>query len=370
MIIKNIEIENLRCHRQRFFEFDNSINIIYGANGIGKTTILEAISIASISKSFLPVTDSLLVRNGADSYKISLNAINYLNLDYSLLIEYSLGGRKLITNNYGEKLSPNQIIGLMPIVVLSPDFKNITYGAPIHRRSFIDSILCQTSKVYLDTLIKYKKCLKNRNNLLAFLKKNQYLDNNEFQEWTNLQIELATDIIWRRINFTNEFLHYFIKEYQKIAENKEQISAEYYPFAFENYKVLSNKNDIKQKLIEISKKFEKLEKTRFQTLFGPHKDDLKIYINGGLAKDYASQGQHKTLLIALKLAEYSFLLKNNSERPIILFDDIFSELDEERSQKVLELIDFNQTQVFITMTNPDFFKSHIKNKDYKLININ
>lgn len=369
MILQNIEINNLRCHRQRFFEFSENLNIIYGRNGVGKTTILEAISIASISKSFLPTSDSMLIRNGENSYNISINAINALNLPYSLNVFYERGGRKTITNKFDEKLSPKDIIGNMPIVILSPDFKTITSGAPIFRRAFIDSILCQTSKLYLDNLLNYKKCLKNRNNLLMNLKKNHYFDTNEFNEWTNLFINYAIEIVWKRIVFLREFIPIFLNEYKKIANDYDDISAEYIPYSFPRINEINDKNDIRTNFEMIYNKFANLEKLRFQTMFGPHKDELQIKINGGVAKEFASQGQHKTLLIALKLAELYYISANNSEHPIILFDDIFSELDESRSMKVLELMDFNKNQAFITLTNPQIFKAHNNYDDFKFINI-
>lgn len=369
MLIQNIAIYNLRCHRQRFFEFSDSINVIYGNNGVGKTTILEAISIASISKSFLPISDSLLVRYGENKYKIDVSTVNHLNLMETLSIEYSIGGRKNITNGYGEKLQPKDIIGAIPTIILSPDLKSITSGSPSARRSFFDGILCQTSKVYLDNLVQYKKCLKNRNNLLLSLKKSSYFDESEFVEWTKLLIHYATEIIWKRISFFNDFLPSFFEEYRKISNENDEIIAKYKPYAFEDSTIIHSKDDILSKLYEIAEKYKNIEKIRFQTLFGPHKDELAIYINGGLAKDFASQGQHKSLLIALKLAEYYYILNNHTEKPIILLDDIFSELDQERSSKVLQLMDFNRTQVFITMTNPQFLNSYKTVQDINLINI-
>jgi DNA replication and repair protein RecF len=369
MRIQNISLNNLRCHRQRFFEFSDSINVIFGNNGVGKTTILEAISIASISKSFLPISDSLLVKYGENKYKIDLTTLNHLNLQETLSIEYSLGGRKSITNGYGEKLQPKDIIGAIPTIILSPDLKNITSGAPSARRSFFDGILCQTSKVYLDNLVQYKKCLKNRNNLLLALKKNAFFDESEFEEWTNLLIQYAAEIIWKRINFFNEFLPYFFDEYRKIASDNDSLFAEYKPFSFENLNSICSKHDTLTRLSEIADKYKNIEKFRYQTLFGPHKDELAIYINGGLAKDFASQGQHKSLLIALKLAEYYYIMNNHTEKPIILLDDIFSELDQQRSEKVLHLMDFNRTQVFITITNPQFLNSYKPMQNINLIQI-
>ncbi len=370
MHIKNISIYNLRCHRQRFFEFSDSINVIYGNNGVGKTTILEAISIASVSKSFLPISDSLLVRFGENKYKIDITTINHLNLQETLSIEYLLGARKNITNGYGEKLQPKDIIGAIPTIILSPDLKNITSGPPSARRSFFDGVLCQTSKVYLDNLVQYKKCLKNRNNLLLALKKNSFFDESEFYEWTKLLIHYAAEIIWKRMNFFNEFLPYFFDEYKKISNENDKLIAEYKPFVFDDINNIHTKDDILTKLSEIANKYKNIEKYRFQTLFGPHKDELAIYINGGPAKDFASQGQHKSLLIALKLAEYYYIMNNHTEKPIILLDDIFSELDQERSAKVLHLMDFNRTQVFITMTSPQFLNFYKPMQDINLISIN
>ncbi len=358
MIIKKIILANLRNHSLSEFQFSDGLNILYGLNGAGKTTILEAITIASISKSFMPIQDISLIRKGETFYSVAVEALSDLKLPYKIQIKYSSGQRKLINSSHADNQLPKDIIGEMPVVILSPDFKSITFGAPQDRRQFVDSILSQSSKKYIELIMSLKRALKQRNALLGFAKKDFTFDYSQILPWTDLLIETSAEIIIRRNKFINEFIPYFLEAYALVSKEKEPVSIEYKPFGIDNPESF-DKTHIINILRKIYDRCRNEEFRRGTTLFGPQKDDFKIIINGGLAKDFASQGQHKTLLISLKLAEFNYIKDKNATTPIILFDDIFSELDDLRSNEVLKIVDDIKAQTFITLTNPDKLKAFI-----------
>jgi len=351
MIINSIEIENLRNHIQSVIEFSPQMNIICGPNGAGKTTILEAISYAGISKSFLPASDSLILNNNQNYFLITAKCTNDIGNNYRITIKYTKGQKKQINSSFGDNLLPKDIIGIIPVVILNPDFKPITSGSPQDRRQFIDSILCQTSKVYLKELMDFKRILKQRNNLLQQAKYQYDFDYSQLNPWNELFINSAAEIIFRRLQFIRDFQPIFNDSYKRISLDIEKADIEYLPNCLSN--ILSSKADkteITKFLFSYSEKIRKEEYRRTTTLFGPQKDDFRIRINGGTARDIASQGQHKTLLIALKFAEYDFIYAKTKETPVFLLDDMFAELDINRRVAVLDNLQSLKTQTFITST--------------------
>jgi DNA replication and repair protein RecF len=358
MIIKRIHIENFRNHFSSVLLPNKLINIIYGANGSGKTSILEAITIATIIKPFTNVVDSSLVNVNYQNYGIKIDFINHLNLDYSAEIKYDKFSKKVIKNSYEDNPRAKDIIGIVPVVFLSPDLKSITSGTPENRRDFIDRILSQSSKLYVEDLINFKKVIKQRNSILTNYKRNGIFDKDTFQVYTDLFIELSVKIIQRRSKFIMEFDPIFQKYYANITNHKENVSLEY---LMNNKNELNDfdKNEIKNYMENKAKNLYVAELARGTTLFGPQKDEILIQLNQGNAREWASQGQHKSLLISLKLAEFDYLLNFTNETPIILLDDIFSELDDNRSQLVLDTIIEKQAQTFVTLTNPNLWKRDI-----------
>ncbi len=358
MKIRRIEISNFRNHNNSVINFDSNINVLYGPNGAGKTSILEAITIASLTKTYTNVPDSTLLQFGKENYNISLKARNYLNLEYFVEVAYSKSNGKKIRNSFGDNIKSKEIIGIIPIVFLSPDLKVISAGTPENRREFIDRILSQSSKTYVEDILKFKRALKQRNSILIKKKNDNIFDKNGFEIWTQMFIKLATSIITKRNEFIDEFNELFQNYYNKITNKSEQAKIVYTPNSIKNL----NK-PIEEQLQDKAQKVYESEINRCTTLFGPQKDDLSIQLNNGTARDWASQGQHKSILIAIKLAEFDYLQKFTNEVPIVLLDDIFSELDEQRSMLVLSTVLENQAQTILTMTNPNFIKKYELIKD-------
>lgn len=354
MKINRLKISNLRNHIYNDINFDEGFNIISGKNGMGKTTILEAISICSFSKTFLPTLDRDLIRNGEEFYQTSIEAKRDNNVDYTLNVAYKSLQKKRFSGNLGDNLLPKNIIGEVPIVILSPDYKSITFGSPQNRRDFLDRLLSQLSKTYFENLVNYKNSLRQKNSLLLKSKKERYFDFAQIEPWNDILLALSTEIISKRIEFINEFKDFFMRNYHGIND-LEAIDILYKPHSIENYTAEMSKADIKDSLLDFYSKNKQIEQYKGSSCFGPHKDDLVFMINKGFAKDYASQGQHKSLLISLKFSEFYYLKEKLNETPIVLFDDIFAELDSERANKVLEMLELAKAQVFITTTTFDYF---------------
>ncbi|HRP02920.1 MAG TPA: DNA replication and repair protein RecF [Candidatus Kapabacteria bacterium] len=358
MIIKELQINNLRNHCSTNLKLGDQVNIFYGKNGSGKTTILEAISILSISKSFLPSLETSLIQNGQSYYQLSCQCENDLTIPYHISIKYNGSGRKLINSSISDNLLPKHIIGEIPVIILSPDNKVITFGAPQDRRQFLDSVLSQSSKIYIDEAIKFKKILKQRNSLLNNYATNRKIDNNLFNAISEMFILSAAEIISRRSKFINDFSPYFMDYYKRISDNNEVVSIAYLPDSIDRtiFTSVLDKNDIikiyQNRFMQIQEK----EFFRGTSLFGPQKDDIDIKISGKTAKETASQGQHKSLLLSIKFAEYEILKNIRNESPIFLIDDIFSELDLERSHNINQIINDLNCQTMITVTNRERFE--------------
>jgi DNA replication and repair protein RecF len=365
MRITKIIVNNIRNHRHSELEFSTGLNIFQGLNGAGKTSILEAISVCGMSRSFLPVPDASLINKQEEFYLTRLESYNDLQIPYKVNVKFENGHRKQISSSLGDNLSPKDIIGELPLIILSPDFKSITIGSPSHRREFIDRILSQANKLYIEDMLNLKKCLKQRNNLLNQAKTDFRFDYSLIETWTDLLIKVSTDIVIRRNNFIKEFIGFFKEAYRNVTNGKEDVELNYIPDNIPPDILVSNltKENLINYYNDISKQLRNAEIKRGTTLFGPQKDELEILINGSVAKEFASQGQHKSLLISLKFAEFNYLKNIKQETPVILLDDIFSELDSERSKEVFELVLASAAQTFITVTDSSIIRNYLNFSD-------
>lgn len=353
MLIENIRLKNFRNHTDSYLECGEKANIILGDNGEGKTNLLEVISYISLTKSFYASNDSVIVRIGESIFQIEANMVSDNGIKTKIHIGYDLTtGEKVysINNRRIEKFS--SIIGKFPIVFLSPENSNITFGGPAERRKFLDMVLSQSNQTYFEDLSEYRKVVRHRNKILSDAK---FLKNDPIallEPWNEQLIRFGTRIMVRRRNFISEFQEYIFSAYKKLVDLREVPSMDYEPsfktgnsekdeMVFENFKT------------EIDRKH-KEELRLGSTLVGPHRDEISFKINGLELRKFASQGQHKTFFVALKIGEFFYLKERCRENPILLLDDVFSELDDNRAQQMLLLIE-NLNQTFITSTNFDIF---------------
>lgn len=265
-------------------------------------------------------------------------------------------------------MNPKDILGELPLIILSPDFKEITFGSPDDRRRFMDALLSQAKYVYVEAAINLKKIIKQRNALLQKAKiYGQKPDETLLDIMTNQMMDAGSTLASLRAQFISEFTPHFLDAYGKLTDGNEQVGIVYQPDTA-NSRILISKEDFNESYMLAYRTLKEEEMRRGTTLFGPQKDDIEITINGGRARETASQGQHKSLLISIKWAEFTYLRDVRDETPILLFDDIFSELDGERTARVLRQVLDSGAQTFITTTEGEkLIASLPPNTEYEYI---
>jgi DNA replication and repair protein RecF len=374
VILKKISAVNFRNYEKLEAEFNGKFNFIYGDNGHGKTNILEAISLISFAKSFLGSSESDCIKFGCAEFIVQGEYVN--DRDHVSIISsgYDNINRKKTFHLNKEKVSriSSEVFGKFPVVFLSPHSLNITYGNPSERRKFFDILISQASSLYLDNLKTLAKLLKQKN---ALLKNNLQYRSYAPQEMRDLLnsyneklVDVSADIIFRRLKFLEEFKAYFERNFSYLISGENYSFIDYVSDMYGeiNYEMMPGftrervsglvKASIDEKTGE--------EIGRGMSLTGPQRDDYGFKLRKGTGeesfdvfdlKNHASQGEHKTFIVALKLAEFDYLKEKKGTSPILLLDDILSELDAGRVSKIIaHLKDFGQ--IFLTTTERSYLK--------------
>lgn len=376
MILKKIVLKNFRNYDKQELIFNDKFNFIYGNNGQGKTNILEGISYSAFGKSFLGSAESDCVRFGENEFQIESEFENDLeNIDH-IVISYSLNPRLKSIHRNKEKVTAlsSEIFGRYPMVYLSPKSLSITYGNPSDRRKFFDILISQASRLYLDHLREFAKILKQKNALLknySVYKKYSYTELRDLLSSYNEKFsEVSAQIIFRRLNFLKEFKSYFEKNFSFLLLQNHKGYINYNSDVFGEITTGADTADsdfIRNKLGKHIEETADEEIARAITLAGPQRDDYVFRLNkteSGSSSEinmkeafeikyFASQGEHKTFVVALKLAEYDYLKDKKSTSPVLLLDDVLSELDETRVSKIIShLKDYGQ--IFLTTTGKNY----------------
>ncbi|QFJ54189.1 DNA replication/repair protein RecF [Pseudobutyrivibrio xylanivorans] len=354
MIIKSIELENFRNYDSLSINFDEHTTILFGNNAQGKTNILEAAYISGTTKSHKGSRDKEIIKFDKNESHIK-TIISKNNRDYQIDIHLKKNKSKGIAINRVPIKKAAELFGLINIIFFSPEDLNIIKNGPAERRKFMDAELCQIDKIYLSDLTNYNKALNQRNALLK-----EMIYKPELKEtltiWDEQLINYGKKIITRRQQFIDD-INIIVKDiHSKITSGKENIDVSYDP----------NIEDIFF-LDELVKNKEK--DMRFcQTSVGPHRDDIKITVDGIDIRKFGSQGQQRTCALSLKLSEIRLVENTINDKPILLLDDVLSELDKNRQSDLLDnLLD---TQTIITCTGIDeFVRNRFRlNTVYKVTN--
>ena len=351
--LQQLTVTFFKNYEIKTFKFDSNAVGICGRNGIGKTNLLDAIYYCSFTKSYFSGTDLINIANNKEGFRLQAN-FKKNDAPQHIVCIYKLNGKKDFTCNEApyEKLSHH--IGVLPCVMIAPDDIEIINGSSELRRKYIDTILCQLDKEYLQHLINYNKILQQRN---SFLK--QASDRGNFDlallEILDQQISVPANYIsQKRIEYTQRLLPLINEAYKEIANADEQINIIYQSQLIQG--------DISSLLLKSREKDRILQRTNV----GIHKDDLIIELNQHLFKNIASQGQKKSLLFALKLAEYEIIKQSKGFYPILLLDDVFEKLDNFRMENLLKRVCVkNNSQVFFTDTHSDRLKLAFDNLGIK-----
>ncbi len=354
MILRSIRLQSFRNHTQTTLEPCEKVNVLIGRNGEGKTSLLEAISFVCVTRGLYGTADAVAVKKGEDSFCVEGELNSDVNVPLYVRVEYNIQtGQKGI---YLNKLKPDRlsdIIGLFPLVTLSPDHAAITKGGPAERRKFIDLALSQTSRSYLETILEYRRILRHRNKLLLDTRHGKSITKDTLDPWNTSLVQTGAAVITKRQGFIREFSEPLHDAYGRFVETREKPKITYRP----SVEIEENEGSqsIAEKLALALQKTEREERRLGSTLVGPHRDELMFTLNNMDIRTFASQGQHKTFLVALKIAEYYYLVERTKETPMLLLDDVFSELDEERVQQVLDLIE-QLGQTFVTTVDDRMFR--------------
>lgn len=358
MILKTLRIVNYRNYREQDFEFSNHFNFIHGDNGHGKTNILEAISFITFAKSFIGSSEADCLKTGETFFTIKGELISDSDSISDVMMTYEQEKKRSYTVNKDKIQSiSSDIFNRFPVVFLSPHSLNITYGSPGERRKFFDIIISQTSLVYLDDLKMLSKLVKQKNSLLKSYfepasNKKQIRD--LLLSYNEKLISVSTSVIQRRLSFLDEFKKYFDENFRMLVEDGSIGSIDY---SSEYLGEAISQNEISSGIERaLNDKFED-EIRRGLTLIGPHRDDYEFKLEKSSEvfdlKNHASQGEHKTFIVALKLSEYKFILGKKEKSPVLLLDDILSELDIGRVGNIIShLKEFGQ--IFLTTTEKRF----------------
>ncbi len=349
--LKQIKISNFRCYESLTQEFSPNINIIIGDNAVGKTSLIESVYALGVTKSHKASSDLEMIRHNADFCFVK--GVFEDDRAHDVCLSINANGKQLVKN--GKKIKHiSEYLGFFYVVMFCPEDLELVKGGPINRRKFLDVNIGQIDHIYLESLIKYKKILKQRNQILKDLGETQPKYNKDMLEiLTKALIKEAKTIISIRKEFVLKLNNYFSKQVAAISGGNEQAYLKYLPNCEE--KDLENKFFEREKLDLITK----------TTNCGPHRDDFEIIFNGKESA-YASQGQQKTFVLALKLSLVD-VIKEKSNRIIVILDDVFGELDVHRQKQLIKLLEMNY-QIFITTTSIDSLDEDIL-KNSKIIKI-
>lgn len=357
MKINSIEFENFRNIEKLSINFDD-VNIIYGENAQGKTNLIEGIYLFTGAKSFRSVRDKELIKFGCDFSRLKIDFINKNRLQTA---EITIKNKREATLNGVKKKSPVMLGEEMKAVIFSPVHLSMVKDGPEERRKFIDGALCQIKSNYRNILKEYNKVLSQRNAFLKDIAVNYSLADMLYV-WDKSFAKYGAKIIYQRQKYIEALLPYAKEIYGGLSNGREEIN-----LALKGFKNCENltAEEIENKLMIALQNNRQADLIAKTTLIGPHRNDVEILINGNSARKYGSQGQQRSCVLALKLAEASLLREKTQDEPVALLDDVMSELDEKRQDYILNHI--KDWQVFITCCDP---ASVLRLKQGKTFHIN
>lgn len=359
MILKTLSLLNYKNFDSKSFTFDSKINCFVGENGIGKTNVLDAIYHLSFGKSYFNPVATQNIKHNEEFFVVD-GEYDKEDKSEKIIVSLKRGQKKIIKRNAKayEKFSDH--IGFLPLVIISPADRDLIIEGSDVRRKFVDGVISQSDKSYLNHLIKYNKVLAQRNSLLKYFALNNTFNADTLEIYNTQLTEFGNEIFKKRNDFLKEFIPIFIERYNSISNSNETVNLEYKSDLFNNnLNTLLEQNLNKDKALQY-------------TSVGTHKDDLVFKIEDYPIKKFGSQGQQKSFLVALKLAQFDFIKAHSGVNPILLLDDIFDKLDEKRVAQLIKLVnDENFGQLFISDTHADRTESVVKNihQSYKIFKL-
>jgi DNA replication and repair protein RecF len=339
MYLQQLSVINFKNYAEAELSFSPAVNAFTGDNGAGKTNLLDAIHYLSLCKSYFNPIDSQQIKQGADLFIIN-GTFNKDNKDEKISCGVKRNQKKQFKRNKKDYQRLADHIGLFPLVMVSPYDVSIIIEGSEERRKFIDNVLSQTDNHYLDEVINYNKVLANRNAFLKLIADTGRYDPHLLEVMDEQLTALGNSIFKKRELFMETFTEIFDRHYRFLTEDAEHVA-----LVYESQLLTDSFETLLKKTVERDRALER-------TTAGIHKDDLQFVIHGMPMKKFGSQGQQKSFLIALKLAQYTFLNQQKGFKPLLLLDDIFDKLDDKRVTKLMQMVSANDFgQVFITDTS-------------------
>lgn len=359
MLLNKLSLLNYKNFETETFSFDPKINCFVGHNGVGKTNVLDAIYHLSFGKSYFNPITSQNIKHGEDFFVVE-GEYEKETGNEKILVSAKRGQKKIIKRNAKAYEKFSEHIGFLPLVIISPSDRDLITEGSDTRRKFIDGVISQGDSKYLHTLLNYNKVLAQRNSLLKYFAANNTHNQDTLDIYNEQLHQYGTEIFHKRNQFLEDFTPIFLNRYAAISSGSEAVSLAYSSQLKEKELILLlQENALKDKISQY-------------TNFGIHKDDLSFEIDAHPIKKFGSQGQQKSYLIALKLAQFDFIKQQSKVNPILLLDDIFDKLDEQRVEQIINLVhDENFGQLFISDTHAERTENVIKKvgQSYKMFKL-
>lgn len=350
MYVKNLELNQFRNYKKEAIEFVSGINLLYGKNAQGKTNILEALYLSATGRSHRTNTYHDLIKNGTNGFEIKVKA-NTREREHLIIISYSKDKGRLTELNGIRRDKLSDILGTFNMILFSPETLSIVKGTPQERRKFIDVLLCQTSRHYLYCLQQYNHLIKNK---AAALKKSR------IEKQYDSVIPIWNEHISKYGGCISSMRYHTIKQLNLDMKNEMMKISDHHEESELIYKTYGQYEEHDSEEIYVKELFHKLEsgmqkeKDMCQCLYGPHRDDMEILLNGMNSRQYCSQGQQRSLALSLVMAQLKYIENAIGEKPVLLLDDVLSELDSKRQEYLLTGLE--DVQTIITTTDDKKFE--------------
>ncbi|UQS82961.1 DNA replication/repair protein RecF [Bombilactobacillus thymidiniphilus] len=362
MYLQEIKLNNFRNYSQLDLQFDPHLNIFIGANAQGKTNLLEAILVLALVRSHRTSNNQELIKWGTDFSRLQA-LVQKDQSRVSLELILSSAGKKARLNQLEQK-KLSQYVGQLNVILFAPEDLNLVKGSPSVRRRFIDMEIGQIDKIYLNNISKYRQILKQRNNYLKKLRSKKTSDKLYLEVISDQLAGFGSEIIATRYQFLQKIQHFLQPIHQEITQGQENLQLDYHTLAGDPAQKV---NDIYQSLLTRLTQQAQHDIAFGSTSVGPHRDDFSFVVNQKDIQKFGSQGQQRSAVLSMKLAEIDLFHQEVGDYPILLLDDVLSELDQVRQTQLLQAI-HERIQTFITTTSLDNVQID-KNNRPKIFNI-
>lgn len=351
MYLDKLNLIQFKNFKEVEIQFSPKVNCFVGNNGVGKTNLMDAIYHLSFCKSYFHYSDLLNIQHDTLFFAIHGYYKDTLNGDLQLSCLQERGKKKTFKKDKKEYEKFSEHVGTVPLVMIAPDDQNMLIGGSSLRRKFIDGVISQFDRAYLSVLVSYNKAVEQRNKLLKFFAEAHHYDELQMSVWNEQLIRFGTEIFQKRERFLCDFMPLFQNYYAIITNSAEKVDIVHQtPLLHQSYENLLMENQQKDLVLQY-------------TSAGVHRDDLLFLINTHSAQKFASQGQQKSFVLALRLAQFEYTARLLHSKPLLILDDIFDKLDMKRIQQLIDLVGGDRFgQVFLTDTQPGRVEAIFKDR--------